>query len=125
MGEKYHVVDENGSTKLPLTGGVLLTAEGLNTDTYSNGVFVIALYDTNGDVATATGTGTVVPLMSPIEGQWQEPGVGDKSITATSIEAGLATYNIPQFTGPAIQGMITVDGTFVGVDYAEAYFWRN
>jgi len=125
MAKIYYVSDGSGNTQLPIADATLTTFDQPGSDidiSTESGVFIIAFYDANGDPATPTG-GTIVPEMSPIEGQWQGSGGGDTTINATAVIAGSATYTIPVFPGPARAGRLTFSG-ITGVASAVAYFWR-
>ncbi|MBL4800225.1 MAG: hypothetical protein JKY50_22745 [Oleispira sp.] len=122
MSQIYEVL-KDGSNVLPVANGVLVTNEMLNVTSYGTGVFVIAFYDASGDPVTPT-AGTITPEASPIDGQWHTPSSGDATITATAVVAGSAVYAIPVFTGPVIQGRITLAG-ILGATSCKAYFWRE
>jgi len=87
------------------------------------GIVIIALYDANGDIVSAT-AGTCTPEVSPISGQWFN-GVssGDEEIDLS--EAGpAATYSPSTFLGPQMQARITLSSVS-GALYARAYLWRK
>lgn len=123
---KIYYVRDNGRQEISVADGVYSTFTNpgseidIGTET---GVFVIAFYDSSGSPVTPTG-GTIVPEMSPIRGQWQQAGSGSATIDATTVIAGTATYTVPVFAGPAIEGRITLSG-ITGADSAVAYFWRT
>lgn len=126
MAKIYHVKTSGSLTRLPVADGTLSTYRQIGDDIdigTETGVFIIAFYDSNGDPATPT-AGTITPEMSPLQGQWQRAGTGDAVIDATKVEAGLSTYSMPTFAGPAIEGRLTFAG-ITGADSAVAYFWRT
>ena len=123
MAQIYYVKAADGSDSLPVGDGTLLTNEMLNVTDFGTGVLAVAFYDANGDLVTPT-AGTITPEGSPIEGQWLTPSSGDSVIQATAVIAGSATYAMPVFTGPVIQGRITFAG-IIGAVTAKAYFWRE
>jgi hypothetical protein len=123
MAAIYPVFNEtDGSDILPVGDATLETRDFLNTDTFENGVFVIQFYNANNDPVTPT-AGTIKPEMAPILGQWQEPSAGDVTIDATMVIAGVSTYTLPSFNGPAVQGRLTFSG-ITGAVTAKAFFWR-
>lgn len=125
MAKIYHVKNEGNGQNLPITDGTLSTFNQIGDDIDLGtevGVFVIAFYDATGAPVTPSG-GTITPEMSPIAGQWQAVSTGDAVIDATTVQAGLATYSMPTFSGPAIEGRITFAG-ITGAASAVAYFWR-
>ena len=126
MAKIYHVKTSGSLTRLPVADGTLSTYRQIGDDIdigTETGVFIIAFYDSNGDPVTPT-AGTITPEMSPLQGQWQRAGTGDAVIDATKVEAGLSTYSMPTFAGPAIEGRLTFAG-ITGADSAVAYFWRT
>lgn len=126
MAKIYHVKTSGSLTRLPVTDGTLSTYQQIGDDIdigTETGVFIIAFYDSNGDPVTPA-AGTITPEMSPLPGQWQRAGTGDAVIDATKVEAGLSTYSMPTFAGPAIEGRLTFAG-IAGADSAVAYFWRT
>ena len=125
MAKIYYVNDGNGNRSIPITDATLTTFDKPGSDidiSTESGVFVIAFYDAGGDPVTPTG-GTIIPEMSPIDGQWQRSGAGDAVINATDVIAGPATYTLPVFPGPAREGRLTFSG-ITGAVSAVAYFWR-
>ena len=125
MAKTYHVKNVGGGTRLPITDGTLSTFNQIGDDIdigTETGVFIVAFYDSNGDPVTPS-AGTITPEMSPIAWQWQQAGSGDLVIDATKVEAGLSTYSMPSFAGPAIEGRLTFAG-IAGASSAVAYFWR-
>lgn len=125
MAKIYYVNDGAGSTSLPIGDATLTTFDQPNSNvdlSTETGVFVIAFYNAGGEVTTPT-AGTITVEMSPILGQWQGPSTGDAVIDATTVIAGLSTYTMPAFSGPAIEGRLTFSG-ITGAVTAEAYFWR-
>lgn len=123
MAKIYPVLNASGGDVLPVANGTLNTRLMLNTDEYETGTFNIQFYDANGDPVTP-GAGTIVPEMSTFsEGQWLGPSTGDATIQATDVQAGSASYTVPVFNGPAVEGRLTFSGITVAVS-AKAYFWR-
>lgn len=125
MAKIYYVNDGAGSVSLPVGDGVFTTFDQPGSDvdiSTESGVFVIAFQDANGDPVTPTG-GTIVPEMSPIEGQWQKATTGDSIIDASEVIAGSSAYTMPVFPGPAREGRLTFAG-ITGAVTAVAYFWR-
>lgn len=125
MAKIYYVNDGSGQRKIPVTDGVFTTFDQPGSDidiSTESGVFVIAFFDADGLPTTPTG-GTITPEMSPINGQWQAPSAGDAVIDAVKVIAGLSTYTMPAFSGPAREGRLTFSG-IAGVASAVAYFWR-
>jgi hypothetical protein len=109
----------SGSINLPIDG-TFLTDEF--SPEYDGGMIIIALYDANNDIVTAS-AGTCVVSSSAIAGQFiGGVSYGDETIDLT--EAGpVATYNIPGYNGPQIQARIVL-ASVVGAEYAQAYLWR-
>lgn len=125
MAKSYFVKNTGNENKIPVTDGVYSTFNQIGDDIdlgTEAGVFVIAFYDSSGDPVTPS-AGTITPEMSPISGQWQSASTGDSIIDATTVQAGSATYTMPTFSGPAIEGRVTLSG-ILGASSAVAYFWR-
>jgi hypothetical protein len=89
---------------------------------YEESILVIALYDVSGAIVTAS-AGTCVIAISPIDGQWQGPSAGSATIDLT-LAGAEATYVMPSFKGPQIQGRIVL-ANVAGANSARAFIWRN
>ena len=126
MAKKYYVKNSTGGTVLPVANGTLTTRPGSNylmDENFETGTFNIIFFDANGEPVTP-GAGTIVPEMSTFsEGQWLGPSTGDATIQATDVQAGSASYTMPVFSGPAVEGRLTFADITVAVS-AKAYFWR-
>lgn len=119
MAERFYFKND-GSIDLPIDG-VFYTDEF--APQYESSLIVIALYDAQGDIVTAS-TGTCKVEASPIEGQWFN-GVSAGDATISLAKAGAdATYDIPAFLGPQVQARITL-ASVTGATSAKAYVWRN
>lgn len=119
-------------TKLiPIADGVHFTETMIKRGSdqfleFQTGDFALCFYDADGVTPITPTGGTVQVAMSPMEGIWMAPGVGDPIITASEVivEAeGLATYVTPVFLGAAILGRITLAG-ITGATFVKAQFRR-
>ena len=108
----------SGSNTLPVDGSFFTDAL---TPDYDASVFVIALYDANGDIVTPS-AGTCTITVSPIDGQFQGPSEGDSIINLTLAGAD-ASYTMPSFAGPQIKGKIVL-ADVAGAVSATAFLWR-
>ncbi|AGH57580.1 hypothetical protein PYDG_00049 [Pseudoalteromonas phage pYD6-A] len=117
-----HPVKYEGDIRISLSNGMYYTDKlWLNTGTTS---FIIAFYDDNDEIVEPT-SGTIVPQLAPIAGQYHKPGVGDIIIEASDC-GPIAEYTIPTFYGPAHRGRIVLtDIVAPNASYALAWFWRG
>lgn len=119
MAQQYYFKDSD-SIELPING-TFYTDEF--APDYDSTLIVIALYDAQGDIVTAS-AGTCKVEVSPIKGQWFN-GVSSGDATIDLTDAGAdATYEIPAFLGPQIQARITLENA-AGAVTAKAYAWRD
>jgi len=122
--------DTAKSPLIPIANGVYYTRSMVLHDKsleFNSGDFAIVFYAADGTTPVTPTGGTIVPVMSPIDGIWLGPGLGDSTIDATKVIAstdGTATYSTPTFSAGAKQGRITFAG-ILGATYAIAEFRRN
>ncbi len=121
MGQRYYF-ESNQETILPVDDGDYFT-DRISAD-YGTGVCVLEFLDADGVTPVTPTGGTIVFLSSPIGNQYHEPSNGDGVIDATTVIAGLATYVMPEFNGPAIRSKMTLD-RITGATYVRAYHWRD
>lgn len=121
MAKRYDVYSNDGGIDIPVDNGTFYTGN-MSAD-FEFGTFVIAFYNSNGDIETPS-SGTVTHEMSPINSQWHEAGAGSLSFDAS--EAGsTAVYKMPSYAGPAVQGRVTFQDILPSNLTAKAYFWRK
>jgi len=127
----FNVVSDTFNELVPVTDGSYYTRAINETGydgllEYQTGDFALCFYGADGVTPGTPTAGTITPLMSPVENIWLAPGVGDTSISATTVTVesdGIATYNLPMFIGGAIQGRIDLSG-ITGATFVKAQFRR-
>lgn len=125
MGQRIYA---NNRVLNPLTGTVSVRIplpeipvndNNVITDTY----FIIAFYDSSGDLVTPTG-GTVAVNAEPIEGQLLGPSDGDQTFNMSDVRStGLSPYTPPVFVGPIVGLNFTITSPAGATQYS-AYAWR-
>lgn len=121
MSERYYFYDEDGESFIAVEDGDFFT--GFMSSDYSLGECIIQFYDASKDPVTPTG-GTITFKGAPIEGQYHDPSNDAGTIDATTVIAGDATYEMPEFNGPCIVGKMTLDG-ITGASFVRAFHWRD
>lgn len=120
MAKQYYFKDGN-ETFIPVADGDFFT-ENMDSG-YSLGECIIQFYDETETPVTPS-AGTITFSGMPIDGQYHEPSNGTGIIDATTVIAGDATYEMPEFNGPCIRGRMNLSGV-TGASLVRAYHWRD